>query len=700
MSGASTPPQESPRRSLVERLLDGQNDIGGLTLSPDGSTVAFTVSTLDLDSNEYRRRIWLAATDGSSAPYPLTSGDPGEGQASWSPDGRHLAFVSRRRADSSDPRPGATLHVIGVETPGEVRRLITRTDAIAAPAWSPDGTMIAFAARVPDPRYAADDDRSRTARKVDHFYTRLNGEGWIYDRPFHLFVIASDGTGPVRDLTPHGPESDYDDHDHTDFDWLPDASGLICAARHHARWDIDLVTDLYRLGLDGTMTRLTDGTADLGSPSVSPDGSMVAFVGRDDPMTYPQNAKVGVLDLASGARRWINGSLDRTVEATSGTVRPVWTDPQTVMFSAEDRGSCHIHRVNAVDGSDPIALTSGPRWVRDWDHRCDTTVGVVSTVDRPAEVLRLDLSDASATGTRLTSISSAFVARTSPMAWQHFTVPTPDPTPGTDPHIDAWIMCPPGVDPSDATEQRPVILNVHGGPHTQYGETWFDEAQVQAAAGYIVIMSNPRGGSGREEAWGQAILGPKHPRRPGTGWGVADLADVIAVLDAALDRFPACDRSRVGMQGGSYGGYMATLLAARHGGRLRTVCSERAVNNLLTEEWSSDIGTMFRVEHGPDPVEDPDEYLRMSPIRFAHDIDIPVLIVHSEDDIRCPISQAEELWITLRLLNKPVEFWRFPGETHELSRSGSPVHRRQRFEIILDWFDRHLVAPRTDTVTP
>ena len=119
---------------------------------------------------------------------------------------------------------------------------------------------------------------------------------------------------------------------------------------------------------------------------------------------------------------------------------------------------------------------------------------------------------------------------------------------------------------------------------------------------------------------------------------------------------------------------------------------ERPLNNLLTEESSTDIATMFPVEHGPDPVENPEEYLRMSPVRLARDIDIPVLIVHSEDDIRCPMIQAEELFITLRLLGKPVEFWRFPGEDHELSRSGSPLHRRQRFEIILDWFERHLSA--------
>jgi dipeptidyl aminopeptidase/acylaminoacyl peptidase len=144
------------------------------------------------------------------------------------------------------------------------------------------------------------------------------------------------------------------------------------------------------------------------------------------------------------------------------------------------------------------------------------------------------------------------------------------------------------------------------------------------------------------------------------------------------------------MQGGSYGGFMASLLAARHEGRLRAVCSERAVNNLLTLEWSSDIGSRFQSWHGPSPVDDAEEYWRMSPMALAREIDIPVLIVHSERDLRCPMGQAEEMFMSLRMMDKPVEFWRFPAETHELSRSGSPVHRRQRCEIILDWFSQHL----------
>jgi dipeptidyl aminopeptidase/acylaminoacyl peptidase len=244
----------------------------------------------------------------------------------------------------------------------------------------------------------------------------------------------------------------------------------------------------------------------------------------------------------------------------------------------------------------------------------------------------------------------------------------------------------------DETATYPTILNVHGGPHTQYGEQFFDEAQFQAAAGFVVLMSNPRGGSGREEAWGQSIMGPKHPRHPGAGWGSLDVDDVLAVVDHAIATYPFVDPSRIGMQGGSYGGYMATWLAGTTGTKFNAICSERAVNNMYTEEYTSDIATVFRVEHGPVHLDDPEELARMSPIRFVRDIEVPMLIMHSEEDYRCPISQAEELFTALRILGKDVTFYRFPGESHELSRSGSPVHRCQRAEIILDWFTEHLGA--------
>lgn len=666
----------SPFTELATTLLDGFVQAGAPALSPDGRQVAFVVTRVDHTKNRYASQIWLAPTDGSSAPIPLTSGDPGESMPAWSPDGRQLAFVSGREGAQGAKKGERTLHVIPVATPGETRTIAVRKDGLDSPTWSPDGRWIAFASRVPDERYSAEDESWQSPRRIDTFFTRLNGEDFVFDRPNHVWVVAADGTGTPRDLTP-GPRQ------HHEFAWLADSSGLVVSAARHDDFDRDLSVDLFVVLLHGEITALTERTGIYTNPSVSPDGTRVAFLGHDDATTYPQNVRVGVLDLASRERRWISTDLDRTFETTVGNRAPVWESDVSILATAEDAGECHLYRLDVAGMTSPEAVTSGARCLKTFDAVAGVIVAAVTQVTRPAEIhVWRDERE-----TVLTDVSHDYVRRVNPVGWERFSVPVRNATPGIQPHIDAWIMRPRDFDP---TRTYPVVLNVHGGPHTQYGETYFDEFQSQAAAGFVVVACNPRGSSGREEAWGQAILGPKHPKRPGTGWGGADLEDVLNVLDTALERYPFCDRSRVGMQGGSYGGYMATLLAARHSGRLRTVCTERSVNNLLTEEWSSDIGTMFRVEHGPDPVEDPAEYLRMSPSTLARDIDVPVLIVHSENDLRCPINQAEELFVTLRLLGKEVVFYRFPAETHELSRSGSPVHRRQRFEILLDWFTTKL----------
>jgi len=193
---------------------------------------------------------------------------------------------------------------------------------------------------------------------------------------------------------------------------------------------------------------------------------------------------------------------------------------------------------------------------------------------------------------------------------------------------------------------------------------------------------------------GQSISGPKHPVIPGRGWGTVDVDDVLAVVDHAIATYPFCDGKRVGMLGGSYGGYMASTLAGRYSDRFGAICTERAVNNMITEEFTADISTVWRTSLGVTHLDDPEEYARMSPIRYVKDITVPLLIIHSEDDLRCPINQAEELFVAMRLLGKDVTFYRFPAETHELSRSGSPVHRKMRAEIILDYFTEKLAPTR------
>jgi dipeptidyl aminopeptidase/acylaminoacyl peptidase len=411
----------------------------------------------------------------------------------------------------------------------------------------------------------------------------------------------------------------------------------------------------------------------------------VAFLGHDDPLTSPQNVHVGVLNVATKQRQWVSRALDRTFQTTGGSIAPIWMNDGSLLAYAEDRGTAHPVRVDPTGKKSPEWVATGRRITKGVHAASNTIALVASAVNQMTEVFAI----VNGTERQLSHHGANSLAEITPQTWEHFTVACGSTYTGGPAEIDAWVMKPVGFDPK---KKYPVLLNVHGGPHTQYGETFFDEAQMQAAAGFVVLMSNPRGSSGREQAWGQAILGRKHPVAPGTGWGDADVKDVLAVLDGALTKYSFCDANRVGMLGGSYGGYMATMLAGCHGNKFKAICSERAVNNMLSEEWSSDIGTVFRVEHGPNHLEDEDEYKRMSPIRHVRDINVPFLIIHSEDDLRCPISQAEELFVAMRLLGKDVTFYRFPGETHELSRSGSPVHRVQRAEIILNFFAKHLAV--------
>ncbi len=664
------------------------DDIGRLVsvsdprVAPDGRQVAFVVTRVDLAANRYRSAVWLAAADGSVPPYPLTDGEDDATCPRWSPDGRRLA-LSRR---GTGPDASSTLQVLPVGVPGATLRVCERPESIGELAWSPDGTLIAFTSRERAPRYGdGDDDRARPPRRIDRLFSRLDDEGWTIDRPRGVFVVRSDATEPAT-LVLGGP------YEHDGPAWSPDGRTLAVTAPRGEDRDLEQVSDVYLVDVEAALGReaskaeprsLTRTDRSYAHPSFGPDGTRVATLANDDRVS-PSFSDVVVLDPGTGDGRAVTDGLDRQCAPYPGARSPIW-DGDAVVFAVEDHGDVHLYRVPADGSAPPERVVGGTRAVNDYDLAGGTLAFVAATPTSLAEVFVVR----DGAERRLTDVGSGFRAAVPVSAPEHFTVASPG---GGD--VDAWLVRP--LHPA-GDGLAPVLLSIHGGPATQYANTFFDEFQLWAGAGYAVVYCNPHGSTGDTQAWARAIRPPEAAQAPGSGWGSVDADDVLAVLDAAIAREPGLDPDRVGVLGGSYGGFLTSWLVG-HTDRFAAACSERAVNNLESEETSADAAGFFRFEMGASHLDAPQLYRRMSPISYVRDITTPLLVLHSENDLRCPVEQADQLFVALRLLGREVEYWRFPEEGHELSRSGSPRHRVQRAQLILDWFGRHL-GGRRPTIT-
>ena len=337
---------QSEHALIAERVIGNIAEATSPVLSPDGAHVAFVVSSMSMTTNSYRKQVWLAATDGSSPPRPITGGD-NDTSPSFSTDGRTLLFTSTRGKKKAE----TTLHALPVNDAGEVRTLATMPDGISSPTCSPDGQWIAFTSRTQDERYRAQDESWQTPRKIETFFTRLNGEGWVFDRPEHVYVVRADGTGDPRNLTPGT-------RPFSGIAWLRDSSGIVASGAVHDTWDRDYANDLLLITLAGGVRALTSQTGHYHRPAVSPDGRHIAFVGYDDSEVYPQNMRVGVIPVAGGPHWWLTAGLDRTFDPTAGSVAPIWVDDDTLLSSAEDRGQCRLHRISlAADAATPPTPT-------------------------------------------------------------------------------------------------------------------------------------------------------------------------------------------------------------------------------------------------------------------------------------------------------------------------------------------------------
>jgi dipeptidyl aminopeptidase/acylaminoacyl peptidase len=649
-------------------------------VSPTGSAVAFTVSHPDIESNTYRRHIWLApANTANGAPHPVT-GRGHEVMPRWSPDGRRLAFIAA--PPGNDP---SEICILPVNTAGERMVVCSWNGPVSELAWSPDGSQLAFVARDPDagqygPPGQTREGKDMPPRRVTRLIYRLNAAGWTIDRPNRIFVVAADGSSAPRTVTPGPFQAEG-------LAWSPDGSKIAFTSARHDTWDLDLANDLWVVPVDrmAEPERLTDTASAYALPSWSPDGRHLAYYVNRTPLEHPRHRQVGVLELGSRQQQVLTASLDRNCLLLGLSVAPSWVGDHLV-FSAEDSGNVHLYRAKADGTEKPEIIVGDDRWVSEWDWAAGTLAYVTATPTSTGELFVRNLSAEKLQRSEseehaLTGLTQPFASAVSLGSPQRFVARSAD---GSE--VECWAIPPSGARPG---ERYPTLLNVHGGPFTQYGNRFMDEFQLQVAAGFGVLYSNPRGSSGYSEQWGRAVRWPECESDPGTGWGGVDFEDVMACVDTACERFDWIDQDRLGILGGSYGGYM-TSWAIGHTDRFKAACSERACNNLTTMEHSADIAGFMRSYVGRDHLSAPDAYARHSPVTYVENMTTPLLIVHSEDDLRCPIAQAEELFVALRLLGREPVMVRFPAENHELSRGGSPRHRIMRANLILDWFRERL----------
>jgi dipeptidyl aminopeptidase/acylaminoacyl peptidase len=632
--------------------------VGDPRLSPDGRTIAYAVWRVDRDSNEVKGAIWLAPVDGSTSPRQFTSGAARDADPRWSPDGRQIAFTSKR--DGGVPQ----LYVMPVGG-GEARKLTDFKEDVTQPAWSPDSQRVVFVARVRDPEYDEVDEKKRRPRRIIRLQFKLDDVGWTFDRRQHLFVVPADGSGEPSQVT-------FGDFEDEQPDWSPDGTKIAFASARHEDWDITPSRDIQVMPSEGgDPVCITAGDGYCSAPSWSPDGSRIAFLYQPGIFDEPRHTQIAVVPAVGGERVVLTDSLDRTCAPNfTGLREPIWEGSDSILFGIEDGGNVPLYRVAADGSGRPELVIGGDFMLTGYD-----AVGgqIVHSYHTPTSLSELFVGDR-----QVTQVGRSFREARDLPAPERFVAISAD---GSE--VEAWIMKPPRFEEG---KKYPLLLNIHGGPFGQYGNKFFDEFQVYAGAGYAVVYSNPRGSSGYSEAWGRAIRGPVSG---GPGWGTVDYEDCMAVVDEALKRFEFLDSDRLGVMGGSYGGFMTSWIVG-HTDRFQVGISERAVNQFQSEAEESDFGPWFKSEIGAYSWEAPEAYQKVSPSTYAKNIVTPLLIVHSENDLRCPVGQAEGLFSILRTLKREVEFVRFPVEGHELSRSGNPVHRVMRFEIILDWLGRYL----------
>jgi dipeptidyl aminopeptidase/acylaminoacyl peptidase len=632
--------QQTPRGITPEDYFSFEF-ISDPQIAPDGKLVAYVVTKVDRAQNRRNSSVWMAATDGSRAPWQFTTAPQSSTSPRWSPDGKALAFLSSRPESTPAPAPAAGATPAGTAEPprtqayllsmngGEAKRLTNLRNGVSVFRWSPDGTRLVAVSRTgPSDGRADNKDRSDVRHYKNTSY-KFNDTGWFDDRRTHLWVVDVKSAS-AKQIT------EGDDWNDSDPQWSPDGTRLAFVSNRTGKeYEENRNTDVWVISASGgKLTKISDHDESDNEPRWSPDGKWIAFTGEVHERDHPK------IWLAPSA-----GAAPSTLAATGLDLIPgglEWSaDGKSIYFESGVKGEYQLFRVD-VAAKSVSQVTSGARAVRnvDFNFTAGKMAYLVNDFKHLDDLYLADLNGRNER--RLTNLNESLWKQLRLADVERFTYKSAD-----DWDIDGFLVKPIGW---QSGKKYPLILSIHGGPAGQYGVDWYQEFQVYAAKGYAVLFTNPRGSTGYGQKFERGIVGE---------WGGKDYVDIMNGLDAALKQNHWIDADRMGVTGGSYGGYMTNWIVG-HTDRFKAAVTLRSVSNFISDDGTRDGAYGHSPDFGGDIFQKMDLYWDRSPLKYAKNVKTPTLILHSDNDYRVPIEQGEQWFRALKHFGVTTEVVFFP----------------------------------------
>ena len=649
------------RRLLTVEDINAVRDVSDPQLSPDGQWVAYVVRTADPVKDKGNTHIWMSSWDGKQS-VQLTYSEDSEHSPRWSPDGKYLGFLTARGEDE----PPEQVWLLDRQG-GEAKPLTGFNGEVVDFSWSPDGKKLALIVSDEDPRKLRGSDKDKTPPPIviDRYYFKEDGSGYLGTQRRHLYVFDV-ATRKADNLTPDG-------FDESAPSWSPDGKRIAFYSNRSEDPDRNNEFGLYtiepRAGASPQLvTKFQGDVGDsswMSAPAWRPDGRELAFVTAGDPkLIYYSIHNLAVVSASGGASRIVTKDLDRNV------IEPQWSaDGGSIYFMLEDDRNQVLARLNVGNGKID-RLLNGRRESTDYDLGTKGRIALLdSTVDTPDTVYALE-------GKQLRALShhnDEWLASVNLGATEEISFSSKDGT-----RIGGFVVKPPGF---VAGRRYPTLLWIHGGPVSQYANSFSLPWQIFASQGYVIVAANPRGSSGRGEAFTTAIY---------KDWGGKDSEDVLAAVDYVVQQGIA-DPNRLGVGGWSYGGILTNVVIAKDT-RFKSATSGASISNVLAGYGTDMYIREYEMELGV-PWKDLDTYLHNS-YAFLHAdrIKTPTLFLCGDQDFNVPLLNSEQMYQALRSLGVPTQLVIYPGENHGIRK---PSYQKDRMQRYLDWHGKYLNLPHT-----